>query len=97
MAKKVSFDKPTRRKQPNLDADAWVATGGTSTEGDENGATKSRKTEKEEISQTAQVKTKRFTIDIPTALHARIKAQCAIRGVKMKEEIQALLESRFAQ
>ena len=39
--------------------------------------------------------TTRFTIDIPTDLHARIKAQCALRKVKMREEIQALLEQHF--
>lgn len=37
----------------------------------------------------------RFTIDIPTELHTRIKAQCASRRVKMKEVIQALLEKEF--
>jgi hypothetical protein len=41
------------------------------------------------------VETTRFTIDIPTELHARIKSQCALRKVKMREEIQALLEKHF--
>jgi hypothetical protein len=43
------------------------------------------------------VETTRFTIDIPTDLHARIKSQCALRKVKMREEIQALLEKHFAE
>lgn len=43
-----------------------------------------------------KVETTRFTIDIPTDLHARIKSQCALRKVKMREEIQALLEKHFA-
>jgi hypothetical protein len=42
-----------------------------------------------------KVETTRFTIDIPTDLHARIKSQCALRKVKMREEIQALLEKHF--
>lgn len=42
-----------------------------------------------------KVETTRFTIDIPTELHARIKSQCALRKVKMREEIQALLEKHF--
>jgi hypothetical protein len=42
-----------------------------------------------------RVETTRFTIDIPTDLHARIKSQCALRKVKMREEIQALLEKHF--
>lgn len=42
-----------------------------------------------------KIETTRFTIDIPTDLHARIKSQCALRKVKMREEIQALLEKHF--
>jgi hypothetical protein len=45
--------------------------------------------------QTQSQSTTRFTIDIPVDLHARIKSQCALRKVKMKEEIQALLEKHF--
>ena len=41
------------------------------------------------------VPTIRFTIDIPTELHTRIKAQCASKRVKMKEVIQELLEKAF--
>ena len=37
----------------------------------------------------------RFTIDIPTELHTRMKAQCATRRVKMKEVVQSLLEKEF--
>jgi len=39
--------------------------------------------------------TTRFTIDIPTELHTRIKAQCAAKRVKMKQAIQDLLEKGF--
>jgi hypothetical protein len=39
--------------------------------------------------------TKRFTIDIPESLHRRMKAQCAMRGVKMNTVIQKLLEDEF--
>jgi hypothetical protein len=45
--------------------------------------------------QTERPPTTRFTIDIPTDLHTRIKSHCALRKVKMKEEIQALLEKHF--
>lgn len=44
---------------------------------------------------TEDVPTIRFTIDIPTELHTRIKAQCAANRVKMKEAIQELLENAF--
>jgi hypothetical protein len=48
-----------------------------------------------EGNEKGSVETTRFTIDIPTALHARIKSQCALRRVKMRDEIQALLEKHF--
>lgn len=41
------------------------------------------------------VETIRFTIDIPTELHTRIKSQCAAKRVKMREVIQELLEKSF--
>jgi len=40
---------------------------------------------------------KRFTIDVPARLHRRIKAQCALQGVKMADEIRRLLEERFPE
>ena len=40
---------------------------------------------------------KRFTIDVPTSLHARIKIACAQRGTKMADEIRTLLEKHFTQ
>ena len=40
---------------------------------------------------------KRLTIDVPASLHARIKSQCAIRGVKMADEVRELLEKHFRQ
>ena len=40
---------------------------------------------------------KRLTIDVPASLHARIKSQCAIRGVKMVDEVRGLLEKHFQQ
>ena len=41
--------------------------------------------------------TKRLTIDLPASLHTRIKATCALRGVKMADEIRKLLEEHFSQ
>lgn len=40
---------------------------------------------------------KRLTIDIPLALHKRIKSQCAIRGENMADEIRKLLEEHFPE
>jgi ParG len=38
---------------------------------------------------------KRFTIDVPTTLHTRIKTECARRGVKMADMLRELLEREF--
>ncbi|CDH45385.1 hypothetical protein [Candidatus Contendibacter odensensis] len=38
---------------------------------------------------------KRLTIDIPFSLHTRIKSQCALRGVKMADQVRELLEKQF--
>ena len=40
---------------------------------------------------------KRFTIDVPRSLHARVKAQCAMRGAKMTDVIRAMLEKEFPE
>ena len=40
---------------------------------------------------------KRLTIDVPASLHARIKSQCALRGVKMADAVRELLEQHFPQ
>lgn len=38
---------------------------------------------------------KRLTIDVPESLHAQIKSVCALKGVKMADEIRTLLQSHF--
>ncbi len=38
---------------------------------------------------------KRLTLDIPAALHGRIKSVCALNGTKMIDEIRALLEAKY--
>jgi hypothetical protein len=40
---------------------------------------------------------KRLTIDIPVCMHQRLKSDCALRGVKMADEIREMLEKRYAQ
>ena len=51
-----------------------------------------------ESRKTEAVKTeemKRLTFDIPDSLHRRIKSQCAVKGVKMADELRGLLEKYF--
>ena len=40
-------------------------------------------------------KMKRLTIDIPDALHRRVKSRCSQDGLRMAEVIRDLLEQRF--
>ncbi len=81
MSKKVTMStKPNKTNVRELSADDWVSQGANLiTNGDE--------IEKES--------TARFTIDIPVSLHARIKSQCALKRVKMREEILSILEEKF--
>ncbi len=81
MSKKVTMStKPSKTKAQKLSADAWVSQGANLTaNGDE----------------SEQEATARFTIDIPVSLHARIKSQCALKRVKMREEVLSMLEEKF--
>jgi len=38
---------------------------------------------------------KRLTIDIPESLHRAIKAQCAMRGTKIANEVRELLLNKY--
>ena len=40
-------------------------------------------------------KMKRFTVEIPSTLHRRIKIQCAIDDTKMTDVMRVLLEREF--
>lgn len=85
MSKKVSFAAKPRNSKSEVAADEWVNSG----ERNLNFETLDQPT-------TEKSETTRFTIDIPVELHARIKSQCAMRRVKMRDEIQALLEKHFS-
>lgn len=37
----------------------------------------------------------RFTVDLPTELHRKMKAECAQRGVKMRDIVLGLLAREF--
>ena len=40
---------------------------------------------------------KRLTFDVSVSLHRRIKSQCALKGVKMADELRCLLEKYFPE
>ncbi len=83
MTKKIAFGTNPRERRPAATADDWVALGGKAPEPVEATARQDREP------------TTRFTIDIPSDLHARIKAFCALKRVKMRDEILVLLEEHF--
>jgi hypothetical protein len=72
--------KPNKNNAQELSADAWVSQGAKVTKN---------------ADETQKESTARFTIDIPVSLHARIKSQCALKRVKMREEVLSMLEERF--
>jgi len=45
--------------------------------------------------QPAEGVMRRFTIDVSDELHKRIKAQCALRGLKMADVLREILEREF--
>lgn len=59
---------------------------------------KSRPTADDWVQQKPVVegKMKRLTIDIPQALHLKVKSQCVLRGVNMVEVVRQFLEREFA-
>lgn len=61
-------------------------------------ASKSRPTADDWVQQKPVVegKMKRLTIDIPQALHLRVKSQCVLRGVNMVEVVRQFLEREFS-
>jgi hypothetical protein len=86
MPKKVVAINRKPSARGSVTPDEWVA-GGSAPSPDEKPA-------KKEQPKSA---TTRYTIDIPVELHARIKSWCAVRRVKMNEEVVALLERHFSE
>lgn len=79
MSKSVPFNMPGT-------ADAWIEQGVEP---------HLRKAATEDKTPVPVVVMKRFTIDVPVELHARIKMACARRGKVMADEIRRLLEAEF--
>ncbi len=83
MSKKITFTPKPNAMIP-AGADAWVSGGNVP----EPVGEKSKET-------SAAVKTKRFTFDVSEALHRRVKARCAEKGVDIADEMRRLLEKHF--
>lgn len=80
MSKKVTMSTKPKSSVQQLSADAWVSHGASIINGEQ---------------EPDKEPTARFTIDIPVSLHARIKSQCALKRVKMREEVLSMLEEKF--
>lgn len=83
MTKAVSFKMPVSKPQA---ADAWVGKGVEP---------HLKRAEVDGVAPATPVAMKRFTIDVPLDLHARVKMACAQRGKIMADEIRRLLETEF--
>jgi ParG len=83
--KTVAFKTPARVSPIAASADAWV---------DKRPA---QEPSREESPKPAPDIMKRFTIDVSEPLHKRIKAQCAMRGMKMADVIRDMLEREFTK
>lgn len=81
MNKKVTFGAKPQAASPLKSADDWVMN-------------RPAETPPEPVQEAIPLK--RLTIDIPAELHGRIKAQCALRGIKMADEIRVLLDNHFS-
>jgi hypothetical protein len=77
--KTVAFRMPAA-KAPST-ADAWVGQG--------------VEPHLQESVPPPPAKMKRFTIDVPQALHWRVKVACAQRGLNMADELRRILEREF--
>lgn len=87
MTKTVSFKKPAPK--PAVNVDDWVQTRGPAVPAESDAVAVAPV--------TAPVRMKRFTIDVPADLHARVKVACARRGAKMADEVRRLLEQEFVE
>ena len=108
MAKKVDLG-PKPQPSPPVDVDNWVngtpastdlvahGAGAATSRGSAHEAAPAPKTTQGTTQGTAPdgATMKRLTIDVPESLHAQIKSRCALKGVKMADEIRALLETHF--
>ena len=80
--KKISIGaKPTAKPAPEA-ADAWVECRGAAERAAEQAAEQAEPM-------------KRLTIDIAESLHRRIKAQCAMDGTKIADQVRELLVQKF--
>ena len=98
--KKVSFGtKP--QKQP--DVDAWVESREATTDKQKKGPTSTKQVESEPKAKAGksekkvedQGSMKRLTLDIPEALHRRIKGKAVMEGVTMVNMLRELLEENY--
>lgn len=83
MTKTIAFKKLDPAKAP-VTPDAWIAEGA--------------KAEGKEIPPAPAEKPRkmvRFTLDVDSELHSRMKVACAMKGEKMSDALRLVLEREF--
>lgn len=98
MSKKVAIGAKPTPKQVPLDADAWVAAARAETEPTPE-PTPEPPPEPPSVDdeKSEEPPKKRLTIDVSVSLHRAIKAQCAMRGTKIADEVRELLEQKYGK
>jgi hypothetical protein len=92
MSKKVAIGAKPTTKQVPLDVDAWVA---ARAEPEPTPEPPPEPPPVDDEKPKEPTNTKRLTIDVSVTLHRAIKAQCAMRGTKIADEVRELLKQKY--
>jgi hypothetical protein len=92
VSKKISFGTKPSTRLPPPEADKWVNS--RVVEEDEVPPVQ-RHEPKPEIAEPEKMK--RLTIDIPLSLHKQLKAQCALSGRTIADEVREFLLQKYGK
>lgn len=92
MSKKVSFGTKPSTRLPPPEADKWV----NSRVVEEDEAPPVQLQESKPLVAKPE-KMKRLTIDIPLSLHKQLKAQCALSGRTIADEVREFLLKKYGK
>lgn len=99
MSKKISFGTKPSNRQPPPEADKWVNSRVVEEDEVETPAPTLRPEPqpqpRPEIAEPEKMK--RLTIDIPLSLHKQLKAQCALSGRTIADEVRDFLLQKYGK
>lgn len=96
MAKQVTIGKRPSARPTAAEVDQWMNDEKPKSKPVGGGSKKNPSPTKKAKVEPKPEKMKRLTIDIPDALHRRVKGGCANEGIKMADVIREFLEGRFS-